>query len=269
MSRRKGRLLLGIAALLLFISVSCAPAGHLAGFSSAQTRKVEPNNSSAGGSEVEHWKTYTWGGFNFRYPPGWQVEPQYYRTPPQEQAGKPASVVGLTISPMGEPRVASRLISIGGRQTDCSDVHCKCFTIYEPEYTCNPDAETSKTFDLLLTTIKDDNTDSAFLVTFPAAEDRLRPNTRYTIRWRTKSNLRIHQVSLAVHDTSRYWRDGLVLDAKEVLNTGTYDWLVPNSIESRGPYLVEISHVKRVKAVPPSFSAGHIYAGHSNPFYIY
>jgi hypothetical protein len=82
-------------------------------------------------------------------------------------------------------------------------------------------------------------------------------------------HLACEKVSLAVHDTSRYWRDGLVLDAKEVLNTGRYDSLVPNPIESRGPYLVEISHVKRVKAVPPSLSAGHIYAGHSNPFYIY
>ncbi|WP_263416252.1 GPI anchored serine-threonine rich family protein [Terriglobus albidus] len=252
----------------MLASISYVPAGVLASPSSPQA--AESNQASAEQAELEHWKTYEWGGFSFRYPPEWQVAPQYYQTPPEELTGKPASVVGLTVSPPGEPRTGRRLISIGGRQANCvASPSCKCVTIYIEIETCNPDTETTRVFDLMLTTIRDKDPAASFRITSPAAQDRLHPNTHYTIRWSTKPRLHISKVSLIVHDTTRYWRDGLVLDARDIPNTGEYAWLIPNSVPSRGPFLIEISYLKPMGAEPPALSKSQIYAGRSNPFYIY
>jgi hypothetical protein len=239
--------------------------------SPTQTQLHQSNTPSVAEHAVENWITYKSGNMSFKYPTDWQVEPIYYRTPPEEEAGKPAYELGETISRRGEPPSSSRTIVIGGRQAGCESMSssCECFTIYVAEYTCGPDAETFRTFDLFLKTIRNDDASSAFQVVFPAAQDRLRTNTRYTIRWRTKSGLRIPRVKLIVHDTSMPWREGTVLDAAGVPNTGRYEWLIPESVNSPGPYLIEISFVKPIKATPPALSAGRLYEGQSNPFYIY
>jgi len=71
------------------------------------------------------------------------------------------------------------------------------------------------------------------------------------------------------HDTSKVdWRDA-VLQVNGVPDTGSYDWYVPVSVSSHGPYLFEISFLEPTEARPPAISAGRIYEGRSDPFYIY
>jgi hypothetical protein len=256
--RRQKSLLFGVPALALL-------------FTYAQNRQAHPKESRPEDHEVQQWRSYTWGILSFRYPPGWHVEPQYYRTPPEEQAGIPASILGLTISPIGEKRVSSRTISISGRQANCDSLtSCECFTIYEAEYTCGPDSETSRIFDQLLKTIRYDNPDSTFHIVAPTAQDQLRSNANYTIRWNTKAGLHIRRVTLTIwNTTSRLGGDGLVLNVKNVPNSGKFDWFVPVSLKSAAPYLIEISYLKPIKAQPPALSGGRIYEGRSEPFYIY
>jgi hypothetical protein len=263
-------LLIAIQYLILDIAVSLETSRPFV--ASAQTETSLRQSSSAPYVErdTKNWLTYKWDNISFRYPNDWQVEPQYYRTPSQENAGVPSSVVGLTLFPKGAGASSNRSINFGGRQMSCDTlVACKCFTIFVEEYTCGTDSETAKVFDLLLRTIRNDNTNSAFQILFPTAQDRLRPNTRYTIRWQIKSALRKHRVSIEVHDTSTYRGDRLLLDVKGVPNTGSYDWRVPKSVDSTGPYLLSIFFVKSVKVRPPATSGGRIYEGRSDPFYIY
>ena len=241
----------------------------LATFSHAQTTPQQSQTASADKDETANWLTYRGG--DFKYPPGWEVTPQLYRTPPQEIAGEPESPVGLNIFPKGESPTGERYIGMGGRQTGCEDFSppCKCFTIYWAVYTCATDPETLRVYDLLLTTIRNNNPDEAFHVLFPAAQDRLQPGKHYTLHWRAKRDVPKHSVEILVHDTSKLdWRNP-VLDVKDVPDTGSYDWLVPASVTSRGPYVMEISFVVPVKPTPPALSAGRIYAGRSDPFYIY
>jgi hypothetical protein len=255
---------------LAVLAVLLAVAGKNYGASGIQTPQNQSPNPSATEADTGRWITYNWGGMTFKYPPGWQVEPQLYLTPPQEMAGETAYPVGLTIFPNGKKPTMERSIWIGGRQASCDSFsYCKCFTIYVAIYTCGRDADTLKIFDLLLKTIKNDDPNAVFRVVFPAAQDRLQPNQRYTIRWLTKSGVPLHSVRIIVYDTSKPPFEGALLDAKNIPNTGKYDWVVPKSISSPGPYLLDISFVLPTKVAPPALSGGRIYEGKSSPFYIY
>jgi hypothetical protein len=221
------------------------------------------------GDGAQNWLNYRWGPMRFRYPSGWTVTPQLYRTPPQEEAGEPPALVGLVLHPRGESERGKRSISIGGRQASCESFvpSCRCFTVYEAVYTCGDDSETLQIFDLLLKTIRYDDAKAAFKIVFPAAEDSLHPNTSYTIRWRTRPGLRIRRVDIWVHDTSKTGHSSTILDTKGVPNTGTYNWHTP-SLDSTGPFLIDISFVKPWQPIPRTLVSGRIYAGKSNPFYI-
>ncbi|HEX9200803.1 MAG TPA: hypothetical protein VF865_14665 [Acidobacteriaceae bacterium] len=267
--RKTYALVAGIALPILVLAIPFEPTVVKA-FSSQSQAPLHPSTNPSAEQETKDWIEYEWLGFSFKYPNDWQVAPQYYRTPPEEAAGEPASVVGLTLSPRGEPANSSRSIGLAGRQIDCINLRprCQCFSIYTEIYTCGPDAQTAKVFDVLLKTIKNNDSHSSFPIVFPVAQDTLHPGTRYTIRWTTKSHLRIPKLDIMVYDTSRFWREGTVLDVKGVPNTGSYDWIVPGSVPSPGPYLLDISFVKSVRATPPALSSGRIYEGRSNPFYI-
>jgi hypothetical protein len=220
------------------------------------------------GDGTERWLRYRWGPITFKYPSKWIVKPQLYRTPPQEAAGAPPELIGLVVHPRGESERGRRSISIGGRQASCESFvpSCQCFTIYEAIYTCADDGETLQTFDLLLKSIRYNNPKAAFQVVFPAAQDSLRPNTSYTIRWNTRAGLRIRRVDVSIRDTSKPLTP-TVLYTKAVPNTGRYEWQTPMA-DSEGPFIIEISFVKPMKATPPAMASGRIYAGYSNPFYI-
>lgn len=222
--------------------------------------------------QTADWLWYREPGLVFRYPPGWQVAPILYSTPPMEEAGEPSSKVGLTVTPEGLAPRDSNGIWMGGRQTDCNDfrqTECKCLTVYDAVYTCAEDAETRRIYDLLVTTIENNWADAAFEIVFPAPQDAIHPNQRYTIRWRTKSGTPKHPVDILIHDTSKTsWRDGTVLHMKNVPNSGHYEWIVPASITSPGPYLVEISFQVPQKVSAPALSGARIYSGTSSPFYI-
>src|ERR1035437_7513355 len=209
--RKTYAILIGIAPLVLSLAISFEPTGIVKAFSQPQTPLHPSTNPPAAEQETKDWIEYKWGGMSFKYPRDWQVTPQYYRTPPQEAAGEPASILGLTISPKGDPASRDRSINIGGRTTCDSVPSCKCFTIYDAEYICGTDTESAKIFDLFIRTIRNDDSNSAFAIVFPTAQDTLHPSTRYTIRWTTKSRLRIPKVHIMVYDTSRFWREGVVL----------------------------------------------------------
>jgi len=213
---------------------------------------------------------YKWGGLSFQYPPGWHVEPLYYRTPPEEAAGTPASVLGFAVVPNGQTSRSSDGVYLGGRQAVCDSFpHCACFTVYETIHTCSENAETLKVFDLIPKTVRYNDPDGAFRISFPTAQDSLGSGKRYTVRWRTKPSLRIRRVSIVAHDTSTTWKKGTVLDAKNVPNTGRFEWLVPTTVNSQGPYLLEITFLKPIKVKPPALGGARIYNGRSEPFYIH
>jgi hypothetical protein len=254
---------IAISILGAALSVVCEPVV-------AQT-KLQPIPASDSAKETAGWKTYEDG--SFKYPPGWEVWPQLYSTPPQEEAGEPESEVGLYISPKGEGSSDGGAIGMGGRQTGCEDFGppCKCFTIYWAVYTCATDPETLRVYDLLLTTIRRNDPNAPFQVLFPAAQDRLRPGKHYTLRWRIKPDVPEHNVRIIAYNTSKLdWRNPL-LDAKDVPDTGRYEWAVPAAVDSPGPYLIDISFVTRVKPSPPALggSRNRNYEGQSDPFYIY
>jgi len=231
----------------------------------------QARSASSDARAAASWKTYDAGGMTYKYPPGWQVIPQLYRTPPQEAAGEPESQVGEIVSPHGVSPDYDSSIWIGGRQAGCEDFGppCKCFTIYVAVYTCAADTATLRIYDLFLTTIRNKDSNESFHILFPSAQARLEPGKHYTLRWSIKPEVPKHTVDIIVHDTSKLdWRDP-VLQVKDVPDTGSYDWLVPASVSSPGPYLIEISFVVPTKAPPPALSAGRIYEGRSNPFYIY
>jgi hypothetical protein len=221
--------------------------------------------------ETSSWLLYGNGDTgDFRYPPGWKVEPILWQSAAQEADGEGPDEIGTTIEgPHGGA------ITIGGRGATACDEYlspkpeCKCLSIYVAVYTCDGDAETRHIYNLLVTTIRNDYPNSDFTVLFPAAQAALHPNRRYTLRWRTKSGIPRHNVHISVLDTSKEeWRDAIVLDIKRVPNTGRYDWLVPPSITSPGPYLLEVSSVVRQEVKPPAQGGGRIYYGISSPFYI-
>jgi hypothetical protein len=270
MSKKCNRISVAVTAVFLCVALVSALAwvrhDSVAGIGPTRAARL---NLSASEDEFENLVTYKWGSMSFKYPSGWRIEPQLYRTPPEEEAGKPAYPIGLTVFPSGETARSRRSISIGGRQANCESFvpACKCFAIYEAIYTCGEDAETLRTFELLLKSVRYHDPKAAFGIVFPAAQDSLRPNTDYTIRWKTRPGLRIRRVNIWVYDTSKPLNFS-VLYAKQVPNTGRYDWHTP-SVDSAGPYLMEISIVKPLKATPPALASGRIDAGNSNPFYIH
>lgn len=220
--------------------------------------------------ETAGWERYDDAGSIFRLPPGWKVEPILWQSAAQEAAGEGPDEIGLTLE--GDHGGS---ITIGGRGATACDEYvapqpeCKCLSIYVAVYTCDQDPQTRHIYDLFITTIHNEWPNSDFTVVFPAAQDALHPNRRYAIRWRTKSGIPQHNVHISVRDTSKPdWRDAMVLDANDVPNTGRYDWIVPASITSPGPYLLEISFVVPQKVKPPALSGGRIYSGTSSPFYI-
>src|SRR5690242_8355080 len=76
-------------------------------------------------NETRSWPAYTWSTISFRYPPDWQVDPIYYRTPAQEANNEPADQIGLAIHPISRPFNGdisyTDMITVGGRQKDCSN----------------------------------------------------------------------------------------------------------------------------------------------------
>jgi hypothetical protein len=272
----KRRYHIGIGALLLVVAVHFALAGtpHSPLESQTPTQNsapVAPTPIPEG--QFKDWMSYDWDNLSFKYPSDWQVEAQLYRTPPQEAEGKPPSVVGLTVFPKGENARGIHVVEMGGRQMDCDVIPAgkgRCFTLYGiPIYTSAQDSETLRVFDLLLRTVRYDNPDAAFEIIFPTAQARIEPNTRCLIRWRTKHGFRIHSVSIEVWDTSQTMQGNMVFQVTNVPNTGNYDWLLPGSLTSPGPYIIGVYFVKLIKPPPGALSAGKIYEGLSNPFYIY
>jgi hypothetical protein len=214
--------------------------------------------------------SYRWGSLSFKYPLSWHVEPQYYRTPADEEAAEtPKSIVGFAVVPNGQTSRSNDGVYLGGRQADCrSFPSCPCFTVYETIYTCSENPETLKVFDLIVKTVRFDNPEAAFRVSFPTAKHFLHSGKHYTIHWQTKPSLQIRRVSIFVHDTSTSWKTGAILNAKKVPNTGSFVWVVP-AVKSPGPYLLEISFLKPIKVEPPALGGARIYRGMSEPFYIY
>src|SRR5258708_3347765 len=104
-------LLIGIAYFIFDLPVSLEPSRAFV--ASAQTETALRQSSTAPELEqgTKNWLTYKWDDMSFRYPNDWQVEQQYYTTPPQENAGKPASVVGLTLFPKGARASSNRSIN--------------------------------------------------------------------------------------------------------------------------------------------------------------
>jgi len=138
-----------------------------------------------------------------------------------------------------------------------------------PVYTCANDASTRHIYDLLITTIDRNWPDAAFKIVLPDAQQTLHRNQSYSINWRTKPGTPKHKVHILIHDTSKTdWREGTVLDVKNVPNTGRYEWHIPSTVASAGPYLIEISFVVPEVGEPPALSGGRIYSGVSGPFYI-
>jgi hypothetical protein len=90
-------------------------------------------------------------------------------------------------------------------------------------------------------------------------QGRIEPNTRCMIRWRTKHGFRIHSVSIEVWDTSQTMQGNMVVAAKNVANTGSYDWLVPSSLTSPGPYIIGVYFVKSIKPPTGALGAGKIF----------
>jgi hypothetical protein len=221
--------------------------------------------------ETANWLRYGDGDTQaFRYPPGWKVEPILWQSAAQEESGEGPDEIGVTIE--GEN---GGTITLGGRGATACDEYlspepeCKCLSVYTAVYTCDQDAKTRHIYDLFVTTLHNDYPNGDFTIIFPAAQAALHPNRRYTLRWRTKPGIPPHDVNISVRDTAVYdWRQALVLDAKDVPNTGRYIWLVPASITSPGPYLLGISFVVPEQAKPPALSGARIYSGISSPFYI-
>src|SRR6185436_6282820 len=50
--------------------------------------------------DVALWQNYSWNGELFRYPPGWKLSEDIYKTPLEESNGDEGSVVGFAISPV-------------------------------------------------------------------------------------------------------------------------------------------------------------------------
>lgn len=219
---------------------------------------------------TENWLTYEWGIVRFKYPPDWRVEKNYYKTPAQEAAGEPASVIGLTASP-GDKPVDNYSILFGGRQVNCQNLNVpRCFTFYTiPIYTFNKNSEILGVFDSLIKSISYNNPDATFQILFPEAKAQLEPNTTYTIRWKTKPDLQIKKVKLIAFDTSRYWQEGLILSVENIPNTGSYEWTIPSVIKSEGPYLLGVSYCESI--IPPpvgTISSCKLHEGWSDLFYI-
>jgi hypothetical protein len=273
----KRRYYIGIGALLVVVAVHFALAGTPHSPLESQTPARSPATVAPipiPEGQFKDWMTYHWENISFKYPSDWQVEPQLYRTPSQEAEGKPSSVVGLWVFPKDTKTSGTHGIGMGGRQMDCDVIPAakgRCFTLYGiPIYTYAQDSETLQVFDLLLRTVRYDNPDAPFEIIFPTAQGRIEPNTRCTIRWRTKHGFRIHSVTIQAWDTSQAGQgSNMVFQVTDVPNTGNYDWLVPGSLTSSGPYIIGVYFVKLIKVPPGALSAGQIYEGLSDPFYIY
>jgi hypothetical protein len=249
-----------LAAILVVASFVIGDSGHYARAQASEGKAP----TAADRHETDDWLLDKDNGF--RVPPGWKVEPILWQSAAQEGP----SEVGLTISPQdGSPGG----ITYGGRgDTNCPPAEspeCKCLSIYAAVYTCDKDSAARHVYDLFITTIRNECRTCDFTVVFPAAQDALHPRQRYTLRWRTKPGIPHHNVQISVRDTSKPdWREAMVLDVKGVPNIGRYEWLVPASITSPGPYLLEISFIVPEQVKPPALSGGRIYSGTSSPFYI-
>ena len=220
--------------------------------------------------ETVNWLIYNWGVLQFKYPQNWKVKKGYYRTPAQEAAGEPASVVGLSLFPE-EWLTNQDSIGISGRQVNCSlfgDNPCFIFFTI-PVYPISKNPEILKVFDTFIKTITYNNPDAAFQIIFPSSADQLEVNKKYLIQWRTSAKLQIQKVNLVAFDTSMNWQEGLILSADNISNTGEYEWVIPSTIKSNGPYLISISYCEPIIPPPPgTISSCKLHEGYSNPFYI-
>lgn len=222
--------------------------------------------------ETADWQTYQWGELEFKHPADWKVEENNYATAAEEAAGEPGEVVGLTISPKNNTKDEDSIL-FGGRQFSCgfSEFYApNCFTFYYvPIHTYSESPEILTVFYSLIKTISYNNSNASFQILFPEAKTQLEPNKKYTIRWETKPGIQIKGVDLMAFDTSKYWKDGLVLSVDNISNSGSYEWTVPSTITSEGPYLIDISYCEPIIPSPVgTISSCKPYEGWSNPFYI-
>jgi hypothetical protein len=106
-----------------------------------QTGTINTTNSNP----ISDWKSYSFGGVTFQYPPDWDLRKDTYCTP----AGQ-CDQVGVTLMPRNEspnePRAEEDKIGVGGRQVICaqfSNSNIKCTEPIDslPFYTAsrNPD----------------------------------------------------------------------------------------------------------------------------------
>jgi len=77
--------------------------------------------------ETIGWKSYDWGGAQFKYPSDWDVEKIYYSTPAQQAKGEPLENIGVRLFPNNKEKDGD-FIAIGDRQISCGafERHSKC-----------------------------------------------------------------------------------------------------------------------------------------------
>jgi hypothetical protein len=142
----------GIIAVIIFVAIAINRTGwgsRLLGTATSTPAIVDSNGKAISG------KTYSdpeWG-ITFAVPDGWKVNKIGYRSPAQEAAGDPSTVVQVDI--VGPNK---SVISMGGRQTECSDfagTDTSCRTVLDtPVYTSAKDADSRAAFDLVTKTMR-------------------------------------------------------------------------------------------------------------------
>ncbi|MGH7962499.1 MAG: Ser-Thr-rich GPI-anchored membrane family protein [Candidatus Binatia bacterium] len=213
--------------------------------------------------ETAKWLVHDWRGVQFKYPPDWKINKNFYASAATQARGE-VDEIGLWLHPQES---ASEGIGFGGIQFSCQTSTCKCFELYAPVHTCGENAEVQRVFDLLIKTIRyapsRDAPTTSFQISFPAAQERLKVGKTYTLTWTMTPGVHAQKVDIDVRDTSRQgdYR-GFVL-GKDLPNTGRYEWTVPVGLKSEGPYLITILH-SGTRPLHTPFSP----YGWSDPFYI-
>jgi hypothetical protein len=219
------------------------------------------NNNS---TSTTTWQTYTWGSFVFQYPADWSVREEKYATPAQTAAGEAPTTVGLTVYPENSSATSTNVISIGGRQTQCSTLsrtNLKCATFYDlPVYTKSTDLNVIGVYNQILPTITHDEATDDFKISAPKHLVVWEGGQTYSVDWVQTGDVSTTKVTVEIWNTST----SQLYKTATVADNGRYQFTVPNSkAASSTLHYVRVTASKKVSA-----TSTKIWNGWSDPFYI-
>lgn len=181
--------------ILIALAVIAAVGGYFV-FEKVTTPRCDPASCQDNERLYEAmttWQTYEFleWQLTFKYPPGWTVERDIYKTPAQVDSGSSGGTVGLILFSGIELAAGSvDFIEVGGRQTGCeagfTQNYSRCITKPVVMWTLSNNQQILSIFDTIASTIVASRTDTSDWKTY--RNEQYGFEVKYPNAWEVKDD---------------------------------------------------------------------------------